>query len=433
MVSRTVRSVQDTAWHVTPVFLRAALLAAVLLGAAVAFGRPDLLVLGTPLLIITVWTLATRPRAIPEISGTVSSTSPVEGSTQAWTLRVDGDDAEQFAAYIPDRRELTMTPESGAVADVLRSGGAVSTLRWRSDRWGTHQILRTRLAVYSPWGGFRYGPVLIPGPVVTTLPDTAAFDARRALPHPQGLIGVNRSNTKAEGTEFADIRQFQVGDRLRHIHWPVSARTGQLHVRTSFAEQDSEVLIVLDASTDFTTGDDSSVATSLDVGVRASAGLASYFLGRGDRVGLEVVGGMRPVQVPVGVGMLHRRRVLDCLAGIERGVGTGFHATSLRTRFRPGGVLLLISPLLATMPLTLAAKLAHRGMTVVVIDCFPGELPDGDPAMAVAIRLRMLERDREVRAIERLGVPVTRWAGPGSLDPVLSRLSARPQPRAVRR
>jgi len=137
--------------------------------------------------------------------------------------------------------------------------------------------------------------------------------------------------------------------------------------------------------------------------------------------------------VPVAMGTLHQRRIMDCLSGIERGLGTGFRTAAVRTRLRPGGVLLLVSPLLSPMPLTLAATLAQRGMTVLVIDCFPGDVPDDDPALAVAIRLRLLEREREIHAIERLGVPVTRWRGPGSLDPVLSRLSARPQPRVVRR
>ena len=114
MPARTLRPHTDTGWRLTPSFLRAALLAVVLIGAAVGFGRPDLLVLGTPLLIITIWTLAARPRVIPRVSGTVSTTSPAEGSKQAWTLRIDaGDNAEQFAAYVADRRGLTMTPSSG--------------------------------------------------------------------------------------------------------------------------------------------------------------------------------------------------------------------------------------------------------------------------------------------------------------------------------
>ncbi|RNI21354.1 DUF58 domain-containing protein [Flexivirga caeni] len=436
MAGQTVRPSRQTGWSITPAFLRAAVAAAVLVGLAVAFGRADLLVLGTPLLIVTVWTLATRPRAIPDITGTVSTTSPVEGTTQAWTIRVSGcDTAEQFSAYVGDHRLLTLTPDLSALSASLRDGSCVTTLRWRSNRWGTHQILGSRLAVFGPWGGYRYGAVDLPSITVATMPEIARFDSTRGLPHPHGLIGVNRSNMRADGTEFADIRQVQPGDRLRRIHWPVSARTGTLHVRTSFAEQDTEILIVLDASTDV--GDsnvDAGEQSSLDLGVRASAGLATYFLGRGDRVGLEVVGGMRPTRVPIGMGVLHRRRLLDCLSGVERGLGgASFQRAAVRSHVHAGGMLLLISPLLSPMPLTLAAELARRGITVLVVDCFPGMPADTDRETALAVRVRLLERRREISAIERLGVPVVRWQGPGSLDPVLARLSARPQPRAVQR
>jgi uncharacterized protein (DUF58 family) len=308
------------------------------------------------------------------------------------------------------------------------------TIRWQSLRWGRHESLATRVGLYGAWGGYQCGPVRLRDVTVATLPDTAAFDSKRAMPHPRGLIGLNRSNARGDGTEFADIRQFQAGDRLRRIHWPVSARTGTLHVRTSFAEQDTEILIVLDASVDYgDTASDSELTSSLDLGVRASAGLASYFLGRGDRVGLEVVGGMKPTRVPVGMGALHSRRMLDCLSLIERGTSTGFRPAAVRSRLHAGGVLILVSPLLSPMPLTLAAQLARRGSTVLVVDCLPDEHPGTDAATALAIRLRLLERKREIHGIEQLGVPVAQWRGPGSLDPMLTRLSARPQPRMVRR
>ena len=37
----------------------------------------------------------------------------------------------------------------------------------------------------------------------------------------------------------------------------------------------------------------------------------------------------------------------------------------------------------------------------------------------------MLERDREIRAVQAQGVPVVPWLGPGSLDVVLRQLGRR--------
>ena len=48
-----------------------------------------------------------------------------------------------------------------------------------------------------------------------------------------------------------------------------------------------------------------------------------------------------------------------------------------------------------------------------------------DALARAAWRIRMLERDREIRAIQAQGVPVVPWLGPGSLDVVLRRLGRR--------
>ena len=50
---------------------------------------------------------------------------------------------------------------------------------------------------------------------------------------------------------------------------------------------------------------------------------------------------------------------------------------------------------------------------------------DRDPLARTAWRLRMLERDREIRAVQAQGVPVVPWLGPGSLDVVLRELARR--------
>ena len=76
---------------------------------------------------------------------------------------------------------------------------------------------------------------------VATVPTPGVFTSRAALPHPVGLVGQHRSARVGGGTELAEIRPFRTGDRLRRIHWPVSLRTGALHVTTTYADQDAEV------------------------------------------------------------------------------------------------------------------------------------------------------------------------------------------------
>ena len=78
--------------------------------------------------------------------------------------------------------------------------------------------------------GWRSGPVEMPEHGLVVLPQTAPYDSRAEVPQPDGLVGRHRSRRLGSGTEFEGIRHFTAGDRLKRITWPVSLRTGELHV-----------------------------------------------------------------------------------------------------------------------------------------------------------------------------------------------------------
>ena len=46
----------------------------------------------------------------------------------------------------------------------------------------------------------------------------------------QPYVGNQVARVEGDGIEFADIRAFVAGDRLRSINWRASARRGELHV-----------------------------------------------------------------------------------------------------------------------------------------------------------------------------------------------------------
>ena len=81
---------------------------------------------------------------------------------------------------------------------------------------------------------------------VTSCPRRPPYDSRAEVPQPDGLVGRHRSRRLGSGTEFEGIRPFATGDRLKRITWPVSLRTGELHVITTRAEQDAGVWLVVD-------------------------------------------------------------------------------------------------------------------------------------------------------------------------------------------
>ena len=86
----------------------------------------------------------------------------------------------------------------------------------------------------------------------------------------------------------------------------------------------------------------------------------------------------------------------------------------------------MLSPLVAPEALDLIISLGHRGMSVIVVDTLPRDVVrDEDPYTALAWRIRLLERRRELRAVIAAGIPVVTWRGPGSLDQVIRDIGRR--------
>ncbi|MDY7033485.1 MAG: DUF58 domain-containing protein, partial [Thermodesulfobacteriota bacterium] len=53
---------------------------------------------------------------------------------------------------------------------------------------------------------------------------------------------------KGRGMEFAEVREYQMGDDIRDIDWNVSARFGRPFVKIFHEERELRVVLVLDLS-----------------------------------------------------------------------------------------------------------------------------------------------------------------------------------------
>lgn len=423
-------------WEPTHAQLRAAAFGAVLLVVGVAAGRADLVVLATPLAVVAAWAAATRPDAGVEVESPVTAVSIHEGEEVGWPVTIHtGQGVRQVIALLPPHPWLVVAPEGGRVRPAGESVPVVLTLR--GTRWGRRSLAPAAVAAYGAWNGWRCGPVRSEPLRLTVLPVPTAPRDGATTPHPRGLVGMERAARVGEGTEFAKVRPFQPGDRLRRIHWPVSARTGRLHVAATYADEDALVMVLLDAVNDV--GESEGLdgrRSSMDVAVRATAAITEHFLHRGDRVGLRVFGAWGVSNVPAASGRLQLRRIIDSLSLVEAGSARGETALAARLGLVPGTLAVLLTPLVDPAAAQQAVMLSRAGLDVVVVDTLPPEAaPSGDdPRAALAWRIRMLERRLEVEQLGVRGIPVTRWAGPGSLDVVLRELGRRRSaPREVRR
>ncbi len=452
-------------WRPTVSHLRALAVGLLLAVAGALLRRPDLVVLAAPLLVVATWGSLRRPTAEPEVVQWLDHPVVREGETTTWRVRVapgaagpDGGledvgledvgledvglEDVGVVLWAPPHGELD--PPWGEVLADTNADGLQAAVAVRSTRWGRRTIGPARVVASSAWAAFRWSSPVSDagGRRMTTLPVPAPFDAVAPATHAAGLVGQDRSVVPGEGSEFAGVRPFRAGDRMRRIHWPRSSRERELHVTTTWADHDRLVVLVVDASTDL--GESLGIdhgqegSSSLDTTVRAAGALAEHHLRRGDRVALRVLGARAAggmIRVPPASGRPHLRRVLEALASVEPASSVDDDAR-LPLGIDHGALVVLLSPLVAASVLRRAAALARQGVAVVVIDTLPEGVVDDDPSdafRALAWRIRLLERARELRVVQEAGVPVERWRGPGSLDHVLRSLARRRSaPRMVR-
>lgn len=432
-------------WRPTHAHIRAVVLAFCCCAIAVLARRPDLAVLAVPFVGAAAWGARHRPRAAPQLTVSTREQTLFEGQSTVITATVGGAEPSGLGAQRDGRstgdvvavhtradRWLLLRPATGAVAAAADGGTVDVALSARALRWGRHELEVGAAACTSRLGAYRTTPMHA-GPIVTTtLPLSAEFDAGDAAPRPAGLVGLHRANRQGSGSEPAEVRPFRPGDRLRHINWRVSSRAQALHVTSTWSDRDTHVLLLLDTEVDvgWTTGVDGR-ASSLDTAVRAAAAIADHYLRAGDRVALVDLG-RRIRDVGAGSGRRHLRRVLDALVLAEPAAHHRVEAVRLRP-VGAGALVIALSPLIGHAGLAQIAHMVHHGLTVIVVDTLPDDVPTPTTSWEeLATRLRVLERAAEIDRLQELGVPVVRWHVRGTLDEVLrdvSRLALAPRPR----
>ena len=426
-------------WRPTTALGRALVVGALGVVVALVSGEPAVVVLAAPFVTLAALGVVHRPTREPVLDSRLDHLTLRVGVGTTSRLSVTGaEDAEYLVRVTGQPPYVVMRPSGGRVGRLF--DGRAPEVEISPRRWGRRMLGEEKVALYTPWAGYRFGPVGLGGQWTRVLPATAPYDSRAEAPQPLGLVGAHRSRRTGSGTELAGIRPFQPGDRLRRVNWRVSLRTGDLHVVTTRAEEDTGVLLVLDALADHGVSDGvDGASSSLDLGVRAASAIAEHHVRHGDRVALRVVGRGRE-QVGYGAGTRHLRRIQDRLATVRIGDAGEPDSGVLQLGVTGGAVVVVLSPMLAEPVATVAATLTRRGVAVLVVDTLPldprPDVPeDADPVRAaLAWRMRMLERSVVLDRLAGLGCPVVAWRGPGTIDDVLRRLARRAQlPRVVGR
>ena len=99
---------------------------------------------------------------------------------------------------------------------------------------------------------------------------------------------VNQQQVAVTGDEFYALREYNLGDDLRRVHWPSSARHDELMVRQDEVPWHGRLTLLLDSRLAAATA--SPASTPFDDLVSAAASISVASIGRGDQVRVLTTG-----------------------------------------------------------------------------------------------------------------------------------------------
>jgi len=391
--------------------------------AGLATGRPELVAVGAPFLTLLAVGLAAGRRATPTASITVTRPRVLEGDEIEITVAVHSTPSVrrvELRLGLPHGLEAVSASTGRVVGPslVVMPAPAEVTIDVACNRWGVHELSNATM-FWSDALGLVIGEVPM-----------ASSDAIKVLPRDETVRRLLRpletqlaygdlvSRQRGPGIEFSDLRDMAPGDDPRSINWRATARGMGWWVNDRHPERNSDVVLFVDALPEARRG----VEATLDLAVRAIAGLARWHLRRHDRVGLVTFG--EPVRwLQPGMGATQRYRILDALMEARKSHQLYWQGIAAipRQAMPSKALIVALTPLLDDRVADAIADLGGRGLDIAVAaidaDIFLTE-PQTD-LEKMARRIWHLEREETRNRFTRRGVPVVRWDATAPFEQVM--------------
>jgi uncharacterized protein (DUF58 family) len=211
---------------------------------------------------------------------------------------------------------------------------------------------------------FRLASLWLMGAPATRLVVYPRIDEIPPPPHTQGddpQAGADhRSFLSRQGEDFYALRAYQVGDDLRRVHWPSTARLDDLMIRQEEMPWQGRASVLLDLRKPVHTPE------SLEVAVSAAASVVSSVSPGHALVRLLATDG---TDSGFAAGRAHVEAVLERLAEVRMtSSGSLVNELGVLSRAAGGGVLVVVTTALATdTDLERIARLRTTFPTVMVV------------------------------------------------------------------
>ena len=195
------------------------------------------------------------------------------------------------------------------------------------------------------------------------------------------LQGDYRTMFHGVGIDFADLRDYELGDDVRHIDWNVSARMDAPYVRTFLEDRELTAWLLLDRSPSMGFGP--TARPKELVLVELATTLARLFTRGGNRVGAIVYNNAVERTIPPRGGRVHVLRLAHELLRPSVPTGTTTDLTVLvnaaAATVRRRSLIILISDFISEpgweRPLSMLAE-RHELVVIRLVDRRELELPD---------------------------------------------------------
>lgn len=362
----------------------------------------------------------------------MSSSQMIEGDNVQGEIIIDRPESLALEVALIDHEGLAAAAPSPRLAWRVPSGEGEVRLPFTvtGQRWGRHGTGTVLVRARRPFGLYRWEAEVGQGPQIRVLP---TIEHLRRLLDPassRASWGVHRSRLVGTGTEFAEVRPYQQGDRLRDLNWRATARLRDPYVNRHHVERAGEVVLLIDTASDAVIDSSEIARAALARSARAAWALASVHLGAHDRVGLLTHGDVNTWLSP-NSGDRARYQLLEAMLGIGGDMASRRQrlAASGERLIPPSALVVGVTPLWNGHVVQTLQSLRAKGRPVVALlvdmsDAFPSAHEHERQAHRLFNQLVQAR----ATALHHAGVPTVAWEEGQSVAGVvqaLQRVSAR--------
>jgi uncharacterized protein (DUF58 family) len=399
-----------------------AVVAAVGFVAGLALRRPELATAASAFaLVLAVGTWLARDPSV-SISLMLETDRTLEETDVGAEIAIHSETPVDRLEILLDVPEAVVVAPANAIAVRLAAGEERAiTLRLRCSRWGAFDVGEIEIRARDALRLVVWQQRIPPAHRLRIYPKPETVRRLFTPIEPLPSTGSEVARQKGDGIEYADIRDYVPGDRLRSINWRASARRNALVVNEQHPERNADIVLFVDSFTDLRGRDHG----TLDDAVRAAATLATRYLARRDRVGLVSFGGLLRWLRP-GMGVVQLFRLIETLLETDvQPTYTWRNLGVIPARILPSKALVVaLSPLVDPRFVVALEDLRARGYDLAVVEIDPiDSVEAGRSAVEMlAYRLWLLEREALRSRLERLGIAVGRWGNDQALEKALEEM-----------